>query len=459
VQSPAPIPDGTPRLFWARARSALTGPRLHWFRLLFATRLTGQFADGAFQVALASYVVFSPQNEATAGQVAKAFAVLLLPFTLVGPFAGVFLDRWPRRQVLVWANVLRAVLVLGVAGCVATVHGSALFYVGALAVMSANRFILAGLSASLPHTVAADQLVTANAVSPTAGTLAATCGGAIGLITHALLGSGDRAVIGSLVCVAALYALAALVASTIPRALLGPMTLPEGGAWTALRSVARGVYSGARHVVRRPSAGRALGAIAASRFCYGVVTIMTLLLDRNHFNDPAQPNRGLAGFALAVGLSGVGFGLGAVITPFVTRRLRLESWIAACLIGSAVIELALGSPFRSAPLLAGAVLLGFCAQCQKICTDTLVQRSIDDEFRGRVFVFYDMLFNGAFVLAAAFAAATLPVSGASYLVLGVVAGGYAMAGLWYLLSSRRRNRPLGPNHSTPAAQTTTPTAR
>lgn len=147
-------------------RSVVFGPGLRHFRLLLTVRLVGQFGDGAFQAALATYVVFSPQNAATPAKVAEAFAVLLLPFTVVGPFAGVFLDRWRRRQVLLWANLVRAGLVLAVAACAGANSTGLLFYLAALAGFSANRFILAGLSAGLPHTVTGAQLVTANAVSP-----------------------------------------------------------------------------------------------------------------------------------------------------------------------------------------------------------------------------------------------------------------------------------------------------
>jgi len=246
----------------------------------------------------------------------------------------------------------------------------------------------------------------------------------------------------------------------IGRRALGPLETPQDGAWAAVRTVARGVTEGARHVAARPTAGRALLAVTVARFCYAVVTIMTLLLYRNLFNDPNQPNRGLAGFALAVGLSGVGFGLGAVITPLATRRLRLELWITLCLFGAAATELVFGLPFRPAPLLIGAVLLGIAAQGQKICTDTLAQRSVDDEFRGRVFVFYDMVYNGAFVLAAAFAAAGLPPTGKSYAALVIVAACYAVAGLWY--AAKSLGGPVNvppPRSSAPAAPPTSPAVR
>jgi MFS family permease len=94
------------------------------FRRLLLTRLSSQFGDGVFQAALAGTVLFNPQSAADPIDVAAGFAVLLLPYSLVGPFAGVWLDRWSRRQVLLVANVVRAVLVLAVAALVlAAVQG------------------------------------------------------------------------------------------------------------------------------------------------------------------------------------------------------------------------------------------------------------------------------------------------------------------------------------------------
>ena len=45
-----------------------------------------------------------------------AFAVLYLPYSLIGPFAGVFLDRWSRQQILVWSAPIRGALVVVTAG-------------------------------------------------------------------------------------------------------------------------------------------------------------------------------------------------------------------------------------------------------------------------------------------------------------------------------------------------------
>src|ERR1700761_6774696 len=89
------------------------------FRRLYSVRLAGQFGDGVFQASLAGAVLFSPEHQAKAADVAAGFAVVLLPYSFIGPFAGVLLDRWWRQRVLMFANLIRAVAVLGVGAEVA----------------------------------------------------------------------------------------------------------------------------------------------------------------------------------------------------------------------------------------------------------------------------------------------------------------------------------------------------
>src|SRR3954463_7740024 len=129
------------------------------FRRLYATRLLSQLADGVFQASLASAVFFSPERQTDAAAVAAGFSVLLLPYSLVGPFAGVLLDRWSRARVLVRANLVRAALVAASAGGLVTLGAGGLpFYLAALAVISVNRFFLATLSAGLPRVVDTERL-------------------------------------------------------------------------------------------------------------------------------------------------------------------------------------------------------------------------------------------------------------------------------------------------------------
>lgn len=193
--------------------------RLKGFRRLLAVRLLSQGADGVYQVALATYVVFSPEKQTSPAAIASAMAVLLLPYSLVGPFAGVLLDRWRRRQVFLYGNLLRAALASVTAALMIASVPDWLFYVSALCVTAVNRFVLAGLSAALPRVVDAERLVIANSLSPTAGTLAATAGGGLAFVVRLVVSDSDAAVV---LLGAGLYLCGALASLRIAVELLGP---------------------------------------------------------------------------------------------------------------------------------------------------------------------------------------------------------------------------------------------
>ncbi|MGW9129573.1 MFS transporter [Streptomyces sp. NPDC055681] len=392
--------------------------RLRNFRRLLAVRLLSQSADGVYQVALAAHVVFSPEKQTSAGAIASAMAVLLLPYSLIGPFAGVFLDRWPRRQVFLYGNLLRTALACCTALLILGTAPDWLFYASALCVTAVNRFVLAGLSAALPRVVDEDRLVMANSLSPTAGTLAATAGGGLAFAVRLVAADSDAAVV---LLGAGLYLASALASLRLAADLLGPDPgSPRLRLRDALAATARGLVGGLRHLAERKDAARALAAITVIRFCYGALTVMVLMLCRYAWSD--SNSGGLALLVLAVGFSGAGFFAAAVVTPWAVGWLGRFRWMAACAAAAAVLEPALGLWFSPGPMLVAAFVLGLVTQGTKIATDTVVQTSVDDSFRGRIFSLYDMLSNVAFVGAAAMAALVLPPDGESAaVVIGVAA--------------------------------------
>lgn len=406
--------------------------RLRDFRRLLAVRLLSQSADGVFQVALAAYVVFSPERQTSPADIASAMAVLLLPYSLVGPFAGVLLDRWRRRQTLLYGNLLRTALAGLTAALIVGGAPDWIFYVAALSVTAVNRFVLACLSAALPRVVAGEErLVMANALSPTSGTIAATAGGGLAFAVR-LAGWESDAVI--VLLGAGIYLGAALAALRLGRDVLGPEPgVVSSRIGAALTGTARGLLAGLGHLSERRTVTRVLIAMALMRFCYGALTVMVLMLCRYAWTGGGSgagagsgpgdgaASGGLALLGLAVTLSGAGFFAAAVLTPWASGRLGPYGWIVACTAAAAVLEPALSLTFEPVPVLVAVFLLGVATQGAKIATDTVVQTSVDDAFRGRVFSLYDMLFNVAFVSAAGVAALILPPDGRSALLAGCVA--------------------------------------
>jgi MFS family permease len=407
------------------------------FRRLLGTRLLGQFGDGVFQAALAGTVLFNPQRAADPLDVAAGFAILLLPYSLVGPFAGVWLDRWSRRQVLLRANVVRAGFVVVVAALIlASVQGTG-FYVAGLAVFSVNRFVLAALSAGLPHTTDQPSLVSANALSTTSGAVATVVGGGAALLLLQLTGSSDAGYAALALCAVVPYLGAAGVVAGLGRAHLGPDSTTLA-ARLSVREVAAGMVAGARHVLERPPAAAALLAIALHRVGYGFLTLMTLLLYRNTFESwGALFPSGLVGLGEVLAAGAVGTLLAAGVTPWVVRHIGKPRWITVLLAGGGLAQLALGLPFLPPTTVLAGLLIGFTGQAVKICVDSTLQETVADEFRGRVFSVYDTVFNLMFVVAVVTAAVVLPPSGLSYPMLVTVAFGYLAGAAAYARLTRR----------------------
>jgi MFS family permease len=397
--------------------------RFRNFRHLLAVRLLSQGADGVYQVALATYVVFSPEKQTSAAAIASAMAVLLLPYSLVGPFSGVLLDRWRRRQVLLYGSLLRGVLASATAVLMISHVPDWLFYVSALCVTAVNRFVLSGLSAALPRVVDDERLVIANSLSPTAGTLAATAGGGLAFVVRLVVSDSDAAVV---LLGAVLYLCAALASLRMAPELLGPdREVMQPQLTTALSGTARDLMAGVRHLATPPrrEAAWALATMTLMRFCYGALLVMLLMLCRYAFSSTTED--GLALLGLALGVSGAGFFGAAVATPWAAGRLGPGRWIVVCAATAAVLVPALGLPFATTPMLVAAFVLGLTTQGAKIATDTIVQSSVEDGFRGRIFSVYDVLFNVAFVGAAGVAALMLPPDGRSVPLVVMIAVIYA----------------------------------
>ena len=225
------------------------------FRRLFATRLISQTGDGVFTAGLGSYVFFNSTTFPNPASAATAFAVLYLPYSLIGPFAGVFIDRWSRRQILVYSAGLRSLFVVLTAGLVASGKLGVPLYASVLLVLGVNRFFLSSLSAALPHVVPADKLVMANSVSPTAGGIMASVGGLAGLGVHVATGGGQTGSAVTLLAGGCCYLLAGVVARTMRRDLLGPNFEAEervpGRVLGEIADVAAGLAAGARYVLQR----------------------------------------------------------------------------------------------------------------------------------------------------------------------------------------------------------------
>jgi MFS family permease len=409
-----------------------------WFTTLLAARLLSQTADGVFQASLYGALLFNPEHRTQPAEVAGGLVLLVLPYSLVGPFAGVFLDRWRRQRVLGYGAAIHGTLAAAAAVLLAAVGSRSVgFDVAAFGALAVNRFYLAAQSAALPSIVAERHLVAGNALSTTAGTVVTLIGGGIGLGVRQLSGSDDAglAVVAAVSCLG--YLLAAGVAARLPSDRLGPHEQVVGSVREQLAAVGSGFASGAAYVWRHRPAARALGIRFGHQGLFAVWTIMTLLLYRNTFHDHGLLRADLAGAGQAAAAGGAGLVLAAVVTPRMTRRLGLHRWIALTSALPAFSGLALGTPYRMPLYLLSAAALGFGMHATKVCIDTIVQETIDDDFRGRAFALYDAGSNVCFATMAVVGAFTLPLSGRSPTAIVAMSAAYLLLAVGYAAGARR----------------------
>jgi MFS family permease len=407
--------------------------RVRGFRLLLGTRLVGQTGDGLLESGLAAFVLFSPTSQPTPAKVAVAFAILLLPYSLIGPFAGVLLDRWRRRDILLFANLLRAGLVAGLAAIVATGHDDLLLAVWVLGLLGVNRFVLAALSAGLPHVVTGRYLVTANALAPTAGTVAWVVGGLAGLLLRHASGGGDTGAVVVLVLAVPTYLLAGSVAARLAADERGPDGTTERETFHA---IAAGMVAGVRHLAERRPAARAIGLVTVHRGIFGAVTLLTVLQAREVLH-PGDADAAIAAIGVTSLAAGAGAFVGAVLTPWMSRRVGPVPWSVVTL----VVGVALGALGVLRPDLAGfvvrGVFLGFAGQTVKVCSDTIVQEDVDDAHRGRVFSWYDVAVNVGIVTGVVLATLALSTATSTTVMALVMATVAILAGTWAALREAR----------------------
>jgi MFS family permease len=400
------------------------------FSRLLRVRWTGQMTDGIFQSALASFVLFSPERQANALNAALAFAVVLLPYSIIGPFVGTILDRISRQRAIAYSNLVRAATLCLVALLIFQGRTGVELTVFILIAFGVNRLILAGLSAGIPLMIESKSLISANALAVTGGSVWVVLGGGIGLGLRRLINgvaTADHADGYIILAGAAGYLLAAFFASTLKKREIGPLDheIKSASFSQGLIEMREGVKFLRQHI----DAARGIAAVAVHRGGITALTLIALLLERNTFNDPADNEAGLAGLSFTLSLAACGFVVGAVIAPYGVRKIGRHRWMRLALVASTSGPLFILFVRTPTTLALAAIITALFGQSLKVTNDALVQSKIDDIYRGRVFSVYDVVVNGAIVSGAVIAALLLPNTGDSYVVPLVVALVYLTAGL------------------------------
>jgi MFS family permease len=359
-----------------RARAAL---RSHDFRFLLAARLVSQLADGVFQAFLIDKLVFlSPEHQSTAVGVAKAYAVLVIPYSLAGPLTGVLIDRLPRRAILVLTPLLRGLMA---AALIPASRGAAgpLLFVLALVIVSADRFYLATAGAVMPALVPDEDLLVGNSLASATGTIVTFVGIVLGTqLADAVSNPGLAASVAVLWPVSA--ALAARIGLPLRPARTGTQIAAQ------IRGALNDLVIGARRLAATPAALGPIVSNSLDQLLFGVVVALSIVVFKQEFKQ------GIASYGRILGAGGVGVVVGTITVGWFENRMRKPSIITLGFAVSSFVCLASAVHIAAPTIFLVSFTLGLTYPWKKVPADTLVQETVPDRFRGRVFALYDLAY-------------------------------------------------------------------
>jgi MFS family permease len=342
--------------------------RIPDFRRLFAGQVVSDIGDG-----ITLFLVLLVINDLTGSTTALALMAIAeaVPAFTVGLVAGVYVDRWDRRRVMLVADLLRAAIVLSFA-FVQTPELIPLFYVLGFTQASIATFFRPARGALLPHIVPAEGLASANALAQGSQVVGAVIGTGLAGLIFATFGSG---VAGFAIDSATFLISFAFIARISPAA--GRVTA-ERAAAAASESVRSGVLEGLR-IVRgsRVLSGVVLAA-GISMLGLGAVNVLFVpLLVRDLGVNPAW----MAGIELAQTTAMI---LAAATVAFLARHFAPTTIIS---VGLAGIGVCIGLMAGVNAVWQVAIILfavGLSVTPLQAMLQTLVQTAAADATRGRV---------------------------------------------------------------------------
>jgi len=414
------------------------------FRLLYIGQTISQLGDWFNAVAVYA-LLLDLTGSATA--VAWMMITQLLPIAIVGPIAGVIVDRVDRRRLMIGADVLRGCLILGLL-LVRRADQVWIAYAVTGLTVAAQGFFEPARTATIPNVTSEADLLPANALSSATWSVMLAVGASVGGAVTALFGRNIAFVINA----ASFFWSAIFIARTRYDSAATPRERPAGfAALTGITDLVEGI----RYVRRERHVAALMCVKAGWGFAGGVLLLLTV------FGQRVFPIAGgaAAGIGVLYGARGIGTGIGPIALRWMLgqrpRTLRRTLGPAFFSVGLFYAALA------GAPTLALAAVAVACAHLGGsilwVFSTVLLQLEVPDRFRGRVFAAELALTTMVSSISSYWTAYELDRVGRSPRLLAFVLGvAFCIPGaLWLLIESRWVERPAvggGPPDTATAAE-------
>jgi MFS family permease len=292
------------------------------FALLWSGGLISDLGDWMLLVALPVYVF---QLTGSALTTSTVFVVELVPALVVGQVAGVLVDRWDRRRILVASGFLQAALLLPLLAAT-TIDRLWIIYLVAAAQSCLARLCGPAKAALVPVLVPADQLAAANSLSAVSDNLARLVGSPIGGLAIQMFG-----LIGVVVVDATTFLVSAFLTAGIRHHSKPPTIVAPDVARPSLLSE---WLDGLRTIRRTPPLPAVLFIGALSQVAQGIFVVLFVVFVLQELGGSGGD------VGLIRGVQAIGGVVGGLAIGFVSRRVSSRGLIGWGFIVFGLVSLA-----------------------------------------------------------------------------------------------------------------------
>lgn len=342
------------------------------FRQLWLGQVVSQMGDWFNTIALYTIIL----NLTGSGRdIGLMMVARFLPSFIFGPLSGVLADRFSRRSIMIVSDLLRALVVLGFL-FVRRADQLWILYVLTVAQLALSTFFEPAKTAAIPSIVSDRELVTANALSSVTWSVMLTLGAAVGGIITGWFGTNAAFILDALTY---LLSAALIVSIRLPSRTRRPKQKLTISRMLGISET----VEGAQYVKERPRVLALLLVKPAWGVGGGIITLLAI------FGEKIFPVGGSP--ATGIGVLFAARGIGTAIGPIVARRIagegeaRMQNTIGIAFLIGGLFYMAFGAATN---FIFALVVLGI-AHCGGsilwVFSTVLLQRGVEDQFRGRVF--------------------------------------------------------------------------
>jgi MFS family permease len=355
-------------------------------------QIISQLGDRLGQMALIAFVYMRAPGSTL--QIAKILSFTIIPVFLIGPLAGVYVDRWNRRRTMYVCDFMRSLLVLAIPLFLFYTKNLAPIYLIIFIAFSIGRFFVPAKLSIIPDLVDNKELLLANSLINTSGMIAAVLGFGISGILVEHLGAKSGFYLNSLT-----FLISAIFIFLISKKFVAKVSFEEVGkeiVEVIRKSVFQEIKEGIFYFIRKKDIRFTAGIIFALWSALGSVYVVIIVFVQKTLHSATKD------LGLLVMFLGIGLFLGSLVYGKFGQRISHYKIIFVSLVLSGIMLdiFALAIYYYPNFILAAllALFLGLIIAPIMIASNTIIHNVSDNEMLGKIFSSLEIVMHFGFLL-------------------------------------------------------------